>query len=95
LGSALNAKVKIAASEEFRTFLEPYLGNLPALFIVSAVEAGGGAASGPNPDGAPPWTIQVEAAEGEKCERCWMVLPSVGQNAAHPTLCGRCAAILE
>ena len=96
LGSALNAKVKIAASEEFRTFLEPCLGDLPALFIVSAVEAkgGGGGAASPNPDGAPPWRVQVEAAEGEKCERCWMVLPSVGQNAAHPTLCGRCAAIL-
>ena len=30
-------------------------------------------------------------AEGEKCERCWMVLPEVGTIAGHDGLCGRCA----
>ncbi len=30
------------------------------------------------------------AAAGEKCERCWRVLPEVGQTLAHPTLCIRC-----
>ncbi|OYV25422.1 MAG: isoleucine--tRNA ligase [Acidocella sp. 20-63-7] len=29
-------------------------------------------------------------AEGAKCERCWRVLPEVGANPAHPTLCARC-----
>ncbi|WP_297371946.1 isoleucine--tRNA ligase [Acidocella sp.] len=29
-------------------------------------------------------------APGEKCERCWKVLPEVGGNGAHPTLCARC-----
>ncbi|MDE8345553.1 MAG: class I tRNA ligase family protein, partial [Acidocella sp.] len=29
-------------------------------------------------------------AQGAKCERCWRVLPEVGRNAAHPTLCLRC-----
>jgi len=29
-------------------------------------------------------------APGGKCERCWRVLPEVGQTAAHPTLCLRC-----
>jgi isoleucyl-tRNA synthetase len=29
-------------------------------------------------------------APGSKCERCWRVLPEVGQDAAHPTLCIRC-----
>jgi isoleucyl-tRNA synthetase len=30
-------------------------------------------------------------AEGEKCERCWKVLPEVSTVADHPTLCVRCA----
>jgi isoleucyl-tRNA synthetase len=29
-------------------------------------------------------------ADGEKCERCWRVLPEVGSRPAHPTLCLRC-----
>ncbi len=29
-------------------------------------------------------------ADGQKCERCWRVLPEVGTHAAHPTLCTRC-----
>ena len=30
------------------------------------------------------------AAQGQKCERCWKVLPEVGESAKHPTLCRRC-----
>ncbi|PZX19064.1 isoleucyl-tRNA synthetase [Palleronia aestuarii] len=32
-------------------------------------------------------------AEGEKCQRCWKVLPDVGTHA-HPGVCGRCDAAL-
>ena len=34
-------------------------------------------------------------AEGEKCARCWRVLPEVGAVAAHPALCRRCADAVE
>ena len=34
--------------------------------------------------------VTVSLAQGEKCERCWQVLPEVGTNKDHPTLCGRC-----
>jgi isoleucyl-tRNA synthetase len=30
-------------------------------------------------------------AEGDKCARCWMILPEVGQNPTYPDLCNRCA----
>ncbi|MEO0831298.1 MAG: zinc finger domain-containing protein, partial [Pseudomonadota bacterium] len=33
-------------------------------------------------------------AEGEKCMRCWKILPDVGQYA-HPATCGRCNGALE
>ena len=32
----------------------------------------------------------VTKAPGQKCERCWHWETDVGQNAQHPTICGRC-----
>ena len=34
-------------------------------------------------------------ADGTKCERCWRVLPEVGTNPKHPTLCIRCCEAVE
>jgi isoleucyl-tRNA synthetase len=33
------------------------------------------------------------AADGEKCQRCWKILPDVGSHA-HPGVCGRCDGAL-
>ncbi len=48
------------------------------LAIVSAVRPGA--------------ALEVERAEGEKCARCWRVLPEVG--TAHAGLCLRCTAVV-
>jgi isoleucyl-tRNA synthetase len=37
----------------------------------------------------------VEVAPGQKCDRCWRVLPEVGTSHAHPTLCRRCEAVVD
>jgi isoleucyl-tRNA synthetase len=34
--------------------------------------------------------LSVSRAPGDKCARCWRVLPEVGTAPAHPTLCLRC-----
>jgi len=34
--------------------------------------------------------ISVAKSEAEKCERCWHHNETVGQSAAHPTICARC-----
>ena len=34
------------------------------------------------------------AAAGDKCARCWRILPEVGQHPDHAALCGRCAEAL-
>ncbi|WP_159348314.1 isoleucine--tRNA ligase [Roseomonas harenae] len=36
--------------------------------------------------------VRFAPAPGQKCDRCWRVLPEVGRSAAHPTLCLRCEA---
>ena len=35
--------------------------------------------------------VVFERAQGEKCQRCWKILPDVGTHA-HPGVCGRCDA---
>ena len=37
----------------------------------------------------------ITPAPGEKCVRCWRVLPEVGSVATHKTLCLRCADAVE
>ncbi len=37
--------------------------------------------------------VQFAKAEGEKCERCWKILPDVGTHA-HPGTCNRCSDAL-
>ena len=35
--------------------------------------------------------VVPKLAEGEKCQRCWMFLPDVGQHPEAPGCCGRCS----
>jgi isoleucyl-tRNA synthetase len=39
--------------------------------------------------------IGIARADGEKCERCWHYETDIGQHPTHPSLCGRCVAVLE
>jgi isoleucyl-tRNA synthetase len=43
----------------------------------------------------PDVAVVFAKAEGEKCARCWRVLPEVGEQRNHPTLCRRCADAVE
>ncbi len=70
--------------------------NLKELFIVSKVTvtnapAGGGYAA-QEFAGA---VIEVKASTEAKCVRCWTHDARVGENAAHPELCPRCAAVVS
>jgi len=38
---------------------------------------------------------RVYAASGDRCERCWRVLPEVGQMPGSADLCRRCAAVVD
>lgn len=88
IGKPLESKVKIAAPGQLFEFLRNYIEDLPAVFIVSQV------ALEELPEDQP-LAVEVMQPEGEKCSRCWLVLESVGSNAEHPTLCGRCASVVS
>jgi isoleucyl-tRNA synthetase len=65
-----------------------------------AITSGGSLVEGAGPDDAfrlPDVDVVAVVpgqAEGEKCARCWQVLPDVGAHA-HPDVCARCAAAVD
>jgi isoleucyl-tRNA synthetase len=40
-------------------------------------------------------SVLVTKADGQKCERCWHRETDIGQNAEHPTICGRCVEAVK
>lgn len=84
IGSGLEAQVFLGLSEEQRASIAMYTPLLADLFIVSQVhitdEAG---------------RIEIKAADGIKCERCWKYTTDVGSDPAFPTACARCAAAVR
>jgi len=78
IGKALEAKIEIVIPEVQRQLSDPEL--LRELVNVSALKITVGESD----------AISVTKADGQKCERCWHWETDIGQNAEHPTLCGRC-----
>jgi isoleucyl-tRNA synthetase len=99
IGSSLQATVTIDVDDDaLAGLLRKHIASLPMLFIVSGVALGPRAASarpaGLDPaaaaDAVRPWTIDASPAQGEKCPRCWRVVPEVSSAADSLGLCGRC-----
>jgi isoleucyl-tRNA synthetase len=94
LGSSLQAAVELFVPERFGDLLRDV--DLAELCITSA----GTVRPGPVADDA--FTLpdvaevgaRVSPALGDRCERCWRVLPEVGQTRGHTDLCDRCAAVV-
>ncbi len=97
IGHSLGAWVTIYADSDWVRLLTEARG-LEKIFIVSRADVKG-------QDERPSdslaleevkgiW-VKVQAAEGEKCERCWITEPSVGTDSVHPTLCQRCSDVVS
>ncbi|MBN2908346.1 isoleucine--tRNA ligase [Polycladomyces sp. WAk] len=95
IGNSLGASVHLYPDERTYRLLSE-IEDLSAVFIVSHTELH---APGNVPaEGAVVGkgiAVKVEVAPGEKCERCWVVSPTVGQDPDHPTICARCAEIVR
>jgi isoleucyl-tRNA synthetase len=95
LGSSLQAAVELFVPERLMDLLGSV--DLAELCITSA----GTVRPGPVPADA--FTLPdvaevgvcVSPAPGDRCERCWRVLPEVGQVPGHADLCRRCAAVID
>ncbi|MEA5038489.1 MAG: isoleucine--tRNA ligase [Clostridiaceae bacterium] len=94
IGKPLEAKVVLRCTAEEKSKLMPDAELLRDLLIVSALEIEEGHEGKPCANHESVY-LTVLRAEGEKCARCWCYSTEVGKNAAHPTLCPRCAEVVS
>jgi isoleucyl-tRNA synthetase len=85
--ASLSAQVAIRTSGDEYALLEAHREFLPTLFGVSAV------ALHMTVDGQDR-QIEVQKADGHKCERCWRYVPEVSTVDATAGLCPRCVDAL-
>ncbi|WP_440706515.1 isoleucine--tRNA ligase [Heyndrickxia oleronia] len=96
IGKSLTAKITVYVNDEMKQLLDSISENMKQLFIVSGFEVGGAIADAPeNAVKLEHAAIVVEKAEGETCERCWIVTTEIGKDENHPTLCQRCASVVK
>ncbi len=86
IGSAQEARVQITTGPAQAARLDP--GLLATLCIVAEVQL----VTAPDATGP---VVTAEKAGYKKCERCWNLRPTVGTIPAQPTLCQRCAEVLD
>ena len=80
IGSSLEAKVILTTDAATTRLLLGYYDQLRYIFIVSQVEVHEGDAFG----------VDIQKADGQKCERCWNYSTRVGEFTKYPTVCERC-----
>ncbi len=83
IGNALEAAVELHCDERLACSVPPE--ELEEFFILSDLTVVPGAEA----------SAASTRTPNEKCARCWRHRPAVGQIAAHPDLCDRCAAVIE
>jgi len=84
IGSSLDAKVVVTADRETTLFLLGHYAELRYIFIVSQVEL--------HEDSE--FKVEIQKADGQKCERCWNYSIRVGEFSRYPTVCERCIEAL-
>ena len=95
IGSSLQAAIDLYVPAETTALLREI--DLAELCITSA----GTVIAAPPPAEAftlpdlPGIGVVVRDAPGERCERCWRVLPEVGSAAGHDDLCHRCTEVVD
>jgi isoleucyl-tRNA synthetase len=87
IGNSLEAAVALKAPAAQAHLLTSHRGDLPALFIVSAVSVEE-TASGE-------LEVTVGKAPGGKCERCWNYSTHVGKSREYPGFCARCESVVK
>jgi isoleucyl-tRNA synthetase len=86
IGTSLAAHVSLTAGGETAALLRRHEADLPMLFIVSQVTL-----DTAGPEGV---SVSVLRAEGEKCERCWRIVPKLSREPGLEGLCSRCIPAL-
>ncbi|VAX33148.1 Isoleucyl-tRNA synthetase [hydrothermal vent metagenome] len=106
IGNSLQATVSLEVKEALYEKLQKHAGFLAEFFIVSKVHLRKWKTGSQtdrlqetewvfqNTVDALGLKIQVTAALGEKCARCWIYREDLGTQSAYPTLCKRCTEVV-
>jgi isoleucyl-tRNA synthetase len=82
IGTALQARVSVAASGEDMSLLERHAADLPMLFLTSTVAL--------ERRDAGDVSVTVTRADGQKCPRCWRYVTETATDGEMTGLCMRC-----
>lgn len=97
IGHSLGAQVSVYADKEWYSLLNT-VDDLKRILIVSSAEvkpAVNKTTDALSLEEVPGVWVAAQAAAGGKCERCWTIEPSVGEDQDHPSLCQRCAQVIK
>lgn len=94
IGKSLDAKVTLVCSDVLFEFAQTMKNEFATIFIVSEVEILKGD-TGTEKGVLEGLYINIQKAEGEKCERCWIYSKEIGANQTHPTICPRCVIVID
>lgn len=98
IGHPLEAEVLVMADGELAGFLQAEWQTIKEISIISELSvleedanANGIRFESEELEG---FVVQVQAATGEKCSRCWIRSTTVGDHSEHPEICDRCADVI-
>ena len=97
IGHPLDASVTIGLPSEIMAALTPYKDLFRTILIVSSAELveAGQLETGIESETIPGLMVSVSPSSDQKCERCWIHDPTVGQDSTHGTICDRCLKVLD
>ncbi|MDF1614673.1 isoleucine--tRNA ligase [Desulfurivibrio dismutans] len=94
IGHSLDAEVVVAADGQWAEFVNANWDTLQLVTIVSVMRREetlpAEAANIFHSEEIPGLQVLVRPAPGDKCQRCWMRVESVGEDQEHPAICHRC-----
>ena len=96
IGKSLEAKVDLPVRKSYLfKIVEKNISDLCELLNVSALSVINHIEDDASKDDNLISAPEISRAAGEKCERCWHFETDIGQNAEHPTICGRCVEAVK
>ncbi len=94
IGHSLDARIVLYINDSVRDTLSFYFEELREILIVSQLiisDTGKGYYKGEESG----ISLDIETAEGSKCERCWVYDTTVGADENHPGICKRCRDVVN
>ncbi len=98
IGHPLEAEVLLGVEGDLADFIKKEWKTIKEICIVSELSELSTASVGNLPvvesEDVLGLKIAIQAAPGEKCERCWIRSTTVGDNVNHPQICDRCSTVI-